>query len=274
MSNSLPQLIPPQTAPFGEVRDGKLYVDVNWYLFLYNLGNNVLPFGGGVPINPTALIAESDTDAAQTDIPQAYKSIINLAALTSQNIDIEGADVAGLYKIDANAQALLPDLDVALTRDDVINIASQLVNNDIPALAQADIAGLTTASSPTFAGLNLTGNLVINNADNVAFKDNAGTVFNVLKMDAANDVYVINNSGGNVIVQVGANNVITATSSSITFTKALSCASISTGGNSLSAGSATVGNFGCNGKSAQSSVAADGTLTTVQNALIACGIMS
>lgn len=118
------------------------------------------------------------------------------------------------------------------------------------------------------------GGIQFDNAQNVMFKDSLGTVRNALELDAADNLYVINNAGGSVIIQVGASNIITVTSTGITFSQGLSCTSISTGGNSLSAGSTIVGNFGCNGQPAQSSVTADGTLTTVENALKACGIMS
>jgi hypothetical protein len=52
----LPQLIPPQTEPFGENEigsdgkpTGRIIIGVNWYLFLYNIGKQTLS-GSGTPI--------------------------------------------------------------------------------------------------------------------------------------------------------------------------------------------------------------------------------
>lgn len=77
---ALPRQIQPQTVPFGRVdADGRVFVDINWYLFLYNLSNQVLGSNSGstVPASPVDLIAFIDQDAANTDIAQAYRQIAN-----------------------------------------------------------------------------------------------------------------------------------------------------------------------------------------------------
>lgn len=155
--NGLPQFIPPQNTPFAETQpDGKVYIDINWYLFLYNLANNVLPIGSGVPAIPAALIAMSESDAAQADVPQAYRAISNSNALESQDIELARADLAALPQRDNNVQALLQDADPSLSPRDVLSLVQAIVDSTPPSLTQADIAGLTKTSSPTFSSLTVT----------------------------------------------------------------------------------------------------------------------
>jgi len=64
----LPQTIPPQTEPFGEVqRDaagqptGKIIVGINWYLFLYNIGRQTISAPGTpIPVPPAVFLTLPD----------------------------------------------------------------------------------------------------------------------------------------------------------------------------------------------------------------------
>jgi len=64
----LPQTIPPQTEPFGEVqRDkdgqptGNIIIGVNWYLFLYNIGKQVISAPGTpIPVPPALFLTLQD----------------------------------------------------------------------------------------------------------------------------------------------------------------------------------------------------------------------
>lgn len=59
--SSLPQQIPPQTAEFGKAIDengkilGKVIIDINYWLFLFNISKQVLSAAGTpVPVTPSA----------------------------------------------------------------------------------------------------------------------------------------------------------------------------------------------------------------------------
>jgi hypothetical protein len=67
----LPQTIPPQTEPLGEIQldaagkpTGKMIIGINWYLFLYNISKQTLSAPGTPIIVPPAVflsIPEDDT---------------------------------------------------------------------------------------------------------------------------------------------------------------------------------------------------------------------
>lgn len=83
--SGLPNQIPQQSVPFIEAVDGgkPSYVDVNWYLWLYNLSKSVFGTGGSgsTPASPYDALDAADLFAQTADIPQAYRRIENLAAL-------------------------------------------------------------------------------------------------------------------------------------------------------------------------------------------------
>jgi hypothetical protein len=67
----LPQLIPPQTEPFGEVQidpqsgkpTGNIIIGVNWYLFLYNIGKQTLSGSGTpIPVPPSVFLSIPEDD--------------------------------------------------------------------------------------------------------------------------------------------------------------------------------------------------------------------
>ncbi len=71
----LPGQIQPQSVPFGTVdAQGRVFVDQNWYLFLYNLANQILSgqASGSVPTSQADIIDMVDLDATTTPFePQA-----------------------------------------------------------------------------------------------------------------------------------------------------------------------------------------------------------
>jgi hypothetical protein len=86
--SGLPSVIPPQSMPFGNDEKGNpQYLNINWYLFLYNLSVQVLGTGGGggnTPASPYDALDAANLFAQTADIPQAYRGIENLAALLAQ----------------------------------------------------------------------------------------------------------------------------------------------------------------------------------------------
>lgn len=143
---SLPDFIPLQSVPFAHKGDdGEMYVEINWYLFLYNLWVNVLG-SNGAPLPPSVQIAlsDDDTEAADTaflagrlsniasieafdsDLPSAdllrlRRENENTRALASLDPDFSGADTADLRQRDANVQLLIPDPDIGPSLRDVAN---------------------------------------------------------------------------------------------------------------------------------------------------------
>lgn len=90
--SGLPNQIPQQSVPFIEAVDGgkPAYVDINWYLWLYNLSKSVFGTGGSgsTPASPYDALDAADLFAQTADIPQAYRRIENLAALVG-NIPLQ-----------------------------------------------------------------------------------------------------------------------------------------------------------------------------------------
>lgn len=135
MTNSLlPNQIPPQTAPFGhQDQNGLLYVDINWYLFLYNLGLQVLTSGGSTPTSQADLIDMADLDAAQSDIQQFPIRDNNVELLQSDEIpgptimDLTNAVMMGLDPDNA-AQALHAATATSATNADGTGTAAQYIS--------------------------------------------------------------------------------------------------------------------------------------------------
>lgn len=83
---SLPTQIPLQSVPIAEKgNDGNLYMNFNWYLFLYNMGKQTFESqgsgGGGSPISNGDLIDMVELDSFSADVPQLSRQIANLMLL-------------------------------------------------------------------------------------------------------------------------------------------------------------------------------------------------
>lgn len=81
--SGLPTRIPPQTLALGEKGpDGQIYLQFDWYLFLYNLAQQVFSVSSGtIPASPSDFLDIANLFAQTADIPQAYRGLENIAAL-------------------------------------------------------------------------------------------------------------------------------------------------------------------------------------------------
>jgi hypothetical protein len=82
--SGLPTQIPQQSVPLLQNDTGTppQYMDINWYLWAYNISKAVLGAGGGggtTPISPYDVLDTANLFAQTADIPQAYRRISNLA---------------------------------------------------------------------------------------------------------------------------------------------------------------------------------------------------
>lgn len=91
--SGLPELIPQQSVPLlqDDSGDKPQYMDINWYLWAYNISKAVLgagQSGGTTPVSPYDFLDSADLIAQTTDIPQAFRQISNLRALIA-NIPLQ-----------------------------------------------------------------------------------------------------------------------------------------------------------------------------------------
>ena len=102
---SLPALIPPQNTFFGKAdSDGNVTVEINWYMFLYNIALQVLSStSGSIAVSPIDLALIGDQDIQ--DIPSAQ----SLAVTDSTDPEVLDADVAQLRVTMQALQALVAD---------------------------------------------------------------------------------------------------------------------------------------------------------------------
>lgn len=87
----LPGRIPPQTVPLvTQLPGGQLVADMNWYLYFYNLGQQVLAGATGtVNYTPADLIAIQDDDVVSADSAGISQQMANaLLQLTDQEISL------------------------------------------------------------------------------------------------------------------------------------------------------------------------------------------
>lgn len=79
----LPQTILPFTASWGTVdKEGNVQINKNWWLFLWNLGNQTLGSGtSGLPASALEEMAGVDTDASNADAVSLRSPLEALAAL-------------------------------------------------------------------------------------------------------------------------------------------------------------------------------------------------
>lgn len=86
----LPQQIPPQTALLGKVEigadgrpTGNVIIDINWWLFLFNIGKQVLSGPTApIPLPAAVSIALSDDDLSDVDALQDRQAIASATALS------------------------------------------------------------------------------------------------------------------------------------------------------------------------------------------------
>ena len=101
----LPTQIPPQTTAFTSANaQGQQIVDINWYLFLYNLWKNVLNSpAGSVALPPSVFIPINDSDVIGVDSLQTPRLAVNTTLLQMD------PDVGPSLRDMANAMAIAAD---------------------------------------------------------------------------------------------------------------------------------------------------------------------
>ena len=86
--SGLPTVIPQQSVPLLQSSSGEKpqYMNVNWYLWAYNITQEVLGLGQGgtTPASPYDILDANNLYAQTADIPQAYREIENLAIQIAQ----------------------------------------------------------------------------------------------------------------------------------------------------------------------------------------------
>ena len=173
----LPGQIIPQSVPLGRVDGrGQVQIDQNWYLFLYNLANQVLAGQqqtGSVPTSQADLIDMTDLDADGSDLPQVRRGVVNLdqfigtldepspegaqafkeinnALAQSDLLETWVADISVLAKKIANIELLIPAEDVSASIQQLasaIALASDPLPQDPPAPA-GPVIPITPGASP------------------------------------------------------------------------------------------------------------------------------
>lgn len=97
--SGLPTQIPQQSVPLIQDDTGSkpMVMDVNWYLWAYNISKAVLGTGqdgGGTPSSPYDALDAANLFAQSADVSQAYRRISNLSALIGVGALPEPAPVA------------------------------------------------------------------------------------------------------------------------------------------------------------------------------------
>ena len=101
---SLPEQIPPPTAPLGITEKGDhVTFNFDWYLFFYNLSQQILTQGGSLPVSQSDLIDMVDLDASTSDIPGLVRNLANaftlLADAMQYPISLESAETYGVLPV-------------------------------------------------------------------------------------------------------------------------------------------------------------------------------
>jgi hypothetical protein len=139
---AIPSRIPPQGTTFcTQTGDGRMVVELNWYLFLYNLAMQV--FGvDGVPVPPSVLIAMSDDEANAADVGPALRLALNA--------EMQLDDPVLQDRTSLNVAQQMPELEIGPSLRAVVNalILAQdnLLQDPIPAARPA--VGITLTGSP------------------------------------------------------------------------------------------------------------------------------
>lgn len=177
MITSLPQQIPPQTASFGTItKDGQIIVDINWYLFLYNIASLVLS-PNGIPVTPSDLLAVNEIDVINSNVGNIDDRLSNINELQN-DIPASIIDLAETNQQVSNVNSLLNDVSVTIA--DIAEANQKALN----ALLLANDASLSTSSTATqIAGGDLSGfypDPIVSKINGVALGSTTATSGNIL----------------------------------------------------------------------------------------------
>lgn len=127
--SGLPKQIPPQGEAIGVVGDTPIVLDLNWWLFFYNLSQQVFGSNGGgsVPASPSDQIYSLDAESDSTDAIQAYRKISNAQALEAQDVELVAADLQKTRRDIDNAR-VIEALGEDLNGVDTASISRRLAN--------------------------------------------------------------------------------------------------------------------------------------------------
>jgi hypothetical protein len=101
--SGLPTQIPQQSVPICGENEGKpQFMNINWYLWAYNISLQVLGTsnsgGGTTPASPYDLLDAENLYAQTSDIPGAYTGLENLGVLLQSVEQPNGVDIARLQQ--------------------------------------------------------------------------------------------------------------------------------------------------------------------------------
>lgn len=139
----LPETIVPYSHPLGKANElGQVFIDKNWWLFLYNVAQNVLGTNEGLPASALTELASSDADIASGDAAALRRPIDNasIQALFAQDLAPTSAD--------------LPDIGRALL------LAQDPLLQDPPSTAQP-VQAITVGASPFSFPASFNGNVTV-----------------------------------------------------------------------------------------------------------------
>ena len=149
----LPQTIPPPSTPLGKVLpDGKLVVEQNWWLFWYNLSQQVLGGGTSTGLPASALIELGgvDSDANDTDAVALQTSMASLQKVVGALGETE-VDAFALRQPVSSALVLaqddlLPDPTPAAQPAASITVGASPFTYTAPAAGQVAVTGGTVSA--------------------------------------------------------------------------------------------------------------------------------
>lgn len=153
--SGLPTQIPQQSVPLLQNNSGApaQYMDINWYLWAYNISKAVLGAGSGAgttPASPYDVLDQANLIAQGADIPQAYRQISNLRALIA-NIPLQDPTPAA-QPVQTVTPGASPFTYTALANG-VLSVTGGAVSNVSIIRQGITVAtGITTSSASAISG--------------------------------------------------------------------------------------------------------------------------
>lgn len=189
----LPQTIIPPGYPIGtwKLENGQeipVTIEKNWWLLFYNMAQNSIGSGTGLPAAALQEISTADSDAADADAIALRRPIDNLSVQQSTNADIADADAIVLRQQVSNALVLAQDAllsDVSATpglANPTGTVGLTAVNGSAATAIRSDGAPpLSQAIAPTWTsqhiftpGTSTTAIIVNTTANNVGISARSG----------------------------------------------------------------------------------------------------